>query len=179
MASNLEIALWDLFARGKLPATSVQRLAQAAYDDGWGWKDQSLACRLRDCEQLEDAVSSCGLAFACGSWGHSKSALMMCAAGTHGANSHNVQRDLFRAAEINRVVDELPREYYMCAPGPGGSERRHVMYLPHEVIHHYRQVRGADTVLTEAELAHSPIGKLVREWCNHADVGVPEARAAA
>ena len=73
-----------------LAATEVQRLAAAAWDDGWGRDDPT---RLAE---------------------------RMASAGNRGRWSGNVQTELMRAANRAGLSEALPKPYYFHAPGPEG-----------------------------------------------------------
>eukprot|EP00959_Pyramimonas_sp_CCMP1952_P035321 740094-Pyramimonas_sp.AAC.1 len=68
MVGKLELELLGLFSRGVLSATQVQRIAGAAWADGRGWKDGSVACRLRDAVRYDDCVAVCSFAHGVGMW---------------------------------------------------------------------------------------------------------------
>ena len=132
--SNLCLQLYRSFATGALPATAVQRLAKSAWDDGWGWADAGLCCRLRDCTSKEEAMLIVATAWDYGRWGPSKSGEDLAKVGTGGAHTQNIQRDILRAAERSEVMKSLPSLYYFNARGPAGPVH-HAMYLPHETLH--------------------------------------------
>ena len=177
VASSLELELYSLFASGVLSGAHVQKLASCAWSDGWGWKDPTVSCRLRDAEALDDAVSVCTYAFSLSCWGTSEPSLCLVKAGSFGKHLSNIQRDLFSAAESNGIVDTLPREYIVSARGPGGEPRKHEIYLTHETIAYYEAKCGDDLHLCSDDLMTTPIGALVREWCGHSDVQVPLDKA--
>ena len=176
MVGKLELELLGLFSKGVLSGTQVQAIAGAAWADGWGWQDGSVASRLRDSTRFDDIVAVCSFAHGMNTWGTSPSAKALCQAGACGKFRANVQRDLFRMAEAHGVVDELPQPYKMNAVGPQGTSRVHHVYLPHETLGHYKTV-GNDMTFSRDELDASPLGRLVTEWCQHADVAVPVADA--
>ena len=100
---SLSIELLRLFSSGVIPATAVQRLAQAAHEDGWG-RDNALAKRLRQ-------------------------------AGSNGAHSGNIQRDIFTAARLSNITEVLSDPYVFQVPGADGALRTARCFLPHETLH--------------------------------------------
>ena len=172
MPSKLELELYSLFAKGVLSGAAVQKLAEAAWDDGWGWKSSALACRLRDAALLEDCLTTISYAFELGHWGTLGSADALRSAGAHGRWQSNVQRDILAAAERFGIVDALPNQYYAKARGPENSMVEHSFFLPHEVVNHYR-ASFQDSALTAEEIGSTPVGRLMQDWCAHPDVGIP------
>ena len=92
-----------LFSDGTIPATAVQRIAWAAWEDGWG-RGSNLAYRLKQ-------------------------------AGSQGAYTGNVQRDIFKAAKLAGLTERLPESYDFEVPGPDGIGRQASCFLPHEALH--------------------------------------------
>ena len=175
MVLALELALYRLFAKNQLPATEVCKVFQAAWEDGWGWKDGALACRLRDSEAEDDALAIVRMGWALDSWGGSTSAQRLSQCGGNCQSNKNIARDLFRVALSTGLVVGLPHTYKFTAPGPDGEERQHTMYLPHETLHSETNKTGGSYLLPSER--DGPLGNLVREWCEHPDVQVttPEA----
>ena len=135
MLPRLFLELLRLFAVGLLSGTNLGRIASAAWDDGWGWMDSGMLRRLRDATTKEEALAIVALAWDLNHWGKSPSAEQLAKVGSSGAWTGHTQRDIFRAAESNGVINDLPGLYNFKAPGPGGQDRPHAMFLPHETVH--------------------------------------------
>ncbi|CAK0801857.1 unnamed protein product [Prorocentrum cordatum] len=171
MPSKLELELYSLFAKGVLSGAAVQKLASAAWEDGWGWKGAAVACRLRDASNLQDCLTAVSFSFQLGHWGPLGSADALRSAGTDGRWQSNIQRDILAAAERFGIVDSLPKEYYADTRGPDNTVVKHAFFLPHETVHHYR-TSFQEAALTEEQIGSTPVGRLIQSWCAHPDVGV-------
>eukprot|EP00959_Pyramimonas_sp_CCMP1952_P257053 5370628-Pyramimonas_sp.AAC.1 len=157
MPSKLELELYSLFAKGVLSGAAVQKLASAAWEDGWGWKSAAVACRLRDASNLQDCLTAVSFSFQLGHWGPLGSADALRSAGTDGRWQSNIQRDILAAAERFGIVDSLPKEYYADTRGPDNTFVKHAFFLPRETVHHYR-TSFQEAALTEEQIGSTPVG---------------------
>ena len=85
-------------------------------------------------------------------------------------HDQNIQRDILRAAEMSGLVQDLPGPYRFQARGPGGSDKEHSMFLPHETVAAVVETPGNDTHLLSED--DGQLGQLVEEWCRHPDVNM-------
>ena len=95
----------------------------------------------------------------------------MANAGSGGKYSGNVQRMIFAAAGRAGVIDKKEKPYKVTAPGAGGKEMEHDVWLSHEHVQRLEDMGELqDMCIGDAEYMLSGIGKLVTEWCAHPDV---------
>ena len=145
-------------------------LAKSAWDDGWGWLDAGMLVNLRDAKSKEEALCIVAMAWDTGKWGKSTKAEQLATVGTSGLHDQNIQRDILRAAEMSGLVQDLPGPYRFQARGPGGSDKEHSMFLPHETVAAVVETPGNDTHLLSED--DGQLGQLVEEWCRHPDVNM-------
>ena len=71
---------------------------------------------------------------------------------------------------MSGLVQDLPGPYRFQARGPGGSNKEHSMFLPHETVAAVVEAPGNDTHLLSED--DGQLGHLVEEWRHHPDVNM-------
>jgi len=87
-------------------------------------------------------------------------------AGNRGKHVGNVHRDVLRAAKFAGLLSEA-RPYRFMVPGPGGTQTKASMLLPHEILQEAVAQAGGLTslCLSDAQLASDTgLGPLLRRW---------------
>ena len=140
-----------MFGNGEIPATSVQAIALAAWEDGW-------------CQQPGEHADA------------RKLAQKLASAGTWGRYKGNVMRDIVTAAESCELTSELAKPYKVTIPGPDETQLEHEIFLPHELYHQLVLSKDGTAVpwcLQPDELARQDgMGALLRAWGRHPDVNI-------
>ena len=161
-----------MYGGGQISGVNFKRVSKAAWDDGWGWQDSGLLCRLRDAPSKEEAMAIVGMAWDLGHWGVSPSAKQMALVGTTNNHKGNMQRDIFRAAERSGIVKALPNMYYFKGRCADNTEQQLSCFLPHEIVHTVANSVGVRGLVARPE--DGQLAQLVEEWCGHQDVGVAD-----
>lgn len=130
---NLTLELMEQYANGTLHATVVQRIAAAAWADGWGLRGIELMRYMRDAvpnhRNLDDVRGEVSRAWNTESFDIDPMAKRLAFASTG-----NAERDITRAA--SPIMIGLPEPYHFdAADSPRPGEVQHSCYLVHETLH--------------------------------------------
>ena len=108
-------------------------------------------------------------------WGrNSELANRLAKAGASGSHKGNINRDVFRAAELSGLMQSTAQPYDFLVPGPNGAQVKLTAFLPHELYYSLVEAQGIQQFCLDADALAAPtgLGALLRAWGTHPDVTV-------